>query len=89
MHTFVFITTTVAYISHKLTIMLLFCPFHFDDAFCALLPEVKATWSETELRFLSLKEAASLKFSSTRMKTFSLFTLLLCFFSKQQVFGNK
>ena len=24
--------------------MFLFCPFHSDDAFCALLPEVKATW---------------------------------------------
>ena len=43
MHTFVSITTTVAYICHKLTIMLLFCPFHSDDAFCALLPEVKAS----------------------------------------------
>ena len=42
-------------------------------------------WSETE----SLKEAASLKVSSTRMETFLLFTLLLCFISKQQVFGNK
>ena len=88
MHTFVFITTTVAYICHKLTIMLLFCPFHFDDVFCALLPEVKATWSETELRFFSLKETASLKFSSTRMETFLLFTLLLCFISKQ-CFINK
>ena len=88
MHTFVFITTTVAYICHKLTIMLLFWPFHFDDVFCALLPEVKATWSETELRFFSLKETASLKFSSTRMETFLLFTLLLCFISKQ-CFINK
>ena len=68
--------------------MLLFCPFHFDDVFCALLPEVKATWSETELRFFSLKETASLKFSSTRMETFLLFTLLLCFISKQ-CFINK
>ena len=42
MHTFVFITTTVAYICHKLTTMLLFCPFHSDDAFCGLLPEVTA-----------------------------------------------
>ena len=42
MHTFVSITTTVEYICYKLTIMLLFCPFHSDDAFCALLPEVKA-----------------------------------------------
>ena len=46
MHTFVSITTTVGYICHKLTIMLLFCPFHSDDAFCALLPEVKTTQQE-------------------------------------------
>ena len=26
--------------------MLLFCPFHSDDAFCALLTEVKATEQE-------------------------------------------
>ena len=45
MHKFVSITTTVAYICHKLTIMFLFCPFHSDDAFCALLPEVKAVVS--------------------------------------------
>ena len=42
MHTFVSFTTTVAYICHKLTIMLVFCPFHSDDALCVLLPEVKA-----------------------------------------------
>ena len=42
MHTFVSITTTVACICHKFTITLLFCPFHSDDAFCALLLEVKA-----------------------------------------------
>ena len=45
MHTFVSITTTVACICHKFTITLLFCPFHSDDAFCALLPEVKAELS--------------------------------------------
>ena len=41
MHTFVSITTTVACVCHKVTIILLFCPFHSDDLFCALLPEVK------------------------------------------------
>ena len=45
-HTFVSITTTVAYICHKLTIMCLFYPIHSDDAFFALLPETKAKLSK-------------------------------------------
>ena len=31
--------------------MFLFCPFHSDDAFCALLPEVKAELSLSALVF--------------------------------------
>ena len=45
-HTFVSITTTVAYICHELTITLpaFAHTINSDDAFCALLPEeVKAT----------------------------------------------
>ena len=30
--------------------MFLFCPFHSDDAFCALLPEVKAEISSFALK---------------------------------------
>ena len=41
MHTFASIGASRIHLS-KLTIMLLFCPFHSDDAFCILLLEVKA-----------------------------------------------
>ena len=41
MHTFASIGPCRIHLS-KLTIMLLFCPFHSDDAFCILLLEVKA-----------------------------------------------
>ena len=41
MHTFASIGACRIHLS-KLTIMLLFCPFHSDDAFCILLLEVKA-----------------------------------------------
>ena len=60
--TFVSITTTVstvAYICHKLTITLLFGPFHYDDALCALLPEVKA--DNSRLQFQICRQLCSKK----------------------------
>ena len=50
MPTFVSLTTTVACIFHKLTIILLFSPFHSDDVSCALLPEVTAQFFHSRLK---------------------------------------
>ena len=50
MPTFVSVTTTVACIFHKLTIILLFSPFHSDDVSCALLPEVTAQFFHSRLK---------------------------------------
>ena len=48
MHRNGFNTNTVAYIWYKLTMILLFCPFHSDDAFCAFLPKVIGTLSSED-----------------------------------------